>query len=303
MAYYTGSANDMEALRQALFSACTQNGYALRGNVLVKGDVIVDVQVASGYLRLTGGTGVAANNSLTGACPAYAQLGPNATFALQWPVRYEILVHANPDEVYLIANYSVDKYQYCAFGKSSIVGLPGTGCWYAASLNQTNSTSFQFYETGSTVYYCTAPGLFWRTLSGTYGAAYSESFVHTGLDGTEWATGASDGLSKASAADATVPLLSRQPNAWNSEAVLLPIQPMVYRPQNKLSVVADLGHARYVRNDNHDPAQIVTIGQDRWRIYPFFRKNSASRSRCDTTSNPLNAHTGTYAIAIRYDGP
>lgn len=303
MAYYTGSANDMEALRQALISACAQNGYALRGNILVKGNVIVDVQVVSGYLRLTGGTGVGANNSLAGASPAYAQIGPNATFALQWPVRYDIYVHANPDEVYLLANYSVDKYQYCAFGKSVIAGLPGTGCWYSASLNQSNSTNYQFSEAGNATYYYSQPGLYWRSLNLNYSATYSESFIHTGLDGGDWATGATDTAGKASAADAVAPLLNRLPSAWNSESVLMPIQPMVYRPQNKLSVVADLGHARYVRNDNHDPAQIVTIGQERWRIYPFFRKNSVERIRCNSTSNPLLAHSGTFGLAVRYDGP
>lgn len=304
MAYYTGSANDMEALRQALFSACTQNGYALRGSVLVKGNINLNVQVASGYMRLTGGTGVDGNNALTGACSAYAQIGPNSLYALQWPVRYEVFVLKDPDEVFLVANYSVDKYQYCAFGQSSVAGLPGTGCWFGATLHQYNGTYAQFVEDGQGGSYVYGnPGLFWRGSVWNVGAAYSETFIHTGLDGSDWASGASDSAPKATACESSSPLLSRQPNAWNSEAILLPVQPLLNRPQSKVSLVADLQHIRYIRIDNYDPGQIITLGQERWKVFPFFRKNSASRSYCVATNNPLNLHTGTYGVAIRYDGP
>lgn len=304
MAYYTGSANDMEALRQALFSACTQNGYALRGNVLVKGNINISVQVVSGYMRLTGGTGIDGSNALTGACPAYTQIGPATVYALQWPVRYELFVLREPDEVFLVANYSVDKYQYCAFGQSSVAGLPGTGCWFGATINQNNHTHAQFSESGNGGSYVYGnPGLFWRGTVWNMGTAYSETFIHSGLDGYGWATGASDSESKATACDTIAPLLSRQPNAWNSEAVLLPIQPLQFRPQSKVSLVADLQHIRYLRIDNHEPGQIITIGQDRWKAFPFFRKDSTSRSNCPATNIALNLHTGTYGVAVRYDGP
>lgn len=50
--------------------------------------------------------------------------------AFTWPVNYEVFVF--DQEVYLVINYSVDVYQWLAFGKSSIA-LPGTGCWFAGT--------------------------------------------------------------------------------------------------------------------------------------------------------------------------
>jgi hypothetical protein len=48
----------------------------------------------------------------------------------------------------------------------------------------------------------------------------------------------------------------------------------------------------------------VTIGQDRWKIYPFFKKNIQYRNGT-TGASPSGGtnHSGTLAMAIRHDGP
>jgi hypothetical protein len=54
------------------------------------------------------------------------------------------------------------------------------------------------------------------------------------------------------------------------------------------------------RNDNIDDGQILTLGSERWFIAPVYRKNTASRA-----ASPYNGatHSGTIAMAVRYDGP
>ena len=88
------------------------------------------------------------------------------------------------------------------------------------------------------------------------------------------------------------------PNAFNGEAVMAPIQPYVGRGSNMISVVAQLRHARYLRIDYIDPGEIITLGSDRWKAYPHYRKNAAvprgSRDGVDS---------GAFGWAIEYDGP
>lgn len=115
--------------------------------------------------------------------------------------------------------------------------------------------------------------------------------INHGLDGVDTWT------PQASALATLLPLAARQPNAWNGEAMLLPIEPVVKRSSNKIARVGSLGHARFIRIDNIVPEDIITLGTDHWKVYPFLRKNAAVRD------GGLDAnHSGTFGWAVRYDG-
>lgn len=308
MAYFSGLANSITDLRTLLVQACVASGYIWAGEVLRKGNVNIRLQASGGKLVLLGGTGVDANSSLTGACPAAAYLGDHPALGMSWPASYEFFIQSNPDEVYLVVNYSVDRYQFAAWGVSNAPGVPGSGLWFGASGNQYGATSDQSYiqfsdyrNWNSWVY--GVPGLFWRDSTWNFMSGASETFIHVGLDGQEWAAGPNSQNPIAAASPAVAQLLSRLPNAWNNEGVLLPIQAWLPRPSNKVSLVADLAHARYTRIDFYEPKQIITLGQDRWRVYPWIRKNTVARNGMDNGSNSQSAiHSGTYGWAIRYDG-
>lgn len=45
----------------------------------------------------------------------------------------------------------------------------------------------------------------------------------------------------------------------------------------------------------------MTYGTDRWKIYPFHRKNAAVRNGVSWSTGA--DHSGTFAYAIRYTGP
>lgn len=299
MAYVTGSAADMTALMAALRSACTANGWTLSGEVLHRGNVYMRTQVVSDYLTLLGGTGIDGGNNLTGAASGgVVRIGRPSTGVanISWPVTYHIFIGTAPDEVYLVVNYNVDLFQFLAFGQSSVAGLLGTGVWFTGSLSTTTWFAAAWITItanngGSSSGLSMAP--WWTTVN--Y-AGMLNQFVHHGLDALTWNA---NNEQVPSGSPGIAAMTAAQPSAWNSEAVLLPIQVWLPRTSgNKVSLVADLAHARYLRVDNHNPGDIITIGSDTWMVFPFYLKNTAARAG----GSSIN-HTGTFGWAIRYDGP
>lgn len=309
MAYYTGTANDLSALRQALIDACGLEGWAWdSGNeVLSKGTMFLRLQVVSGYMVLLGRTSATA-----GSAPSVVRIGQFDSTPLTWPATYEIFVFAG--EVYLVVNYGVDYYQWCAFGQSTVEGLPGSGMFFAASLGSTtpsNATSnaeriilgATFGGGASTGQDLACPALNWSTytLSASF-LASRNCFVHSNLDSAGWLLGDAGNESLRVGVGSVAPLIGILPNSWNSEAVLLPIRIHKHRPSYKVSMVADLEHARYTRVDNYMPGEIVTIGSDRWKVFPWYRRNVSTRN-ASATASTIIGHTGTFGWAIRYEGP
>jgi len=293
MPYVTGIANDLTALRAALFNACTDNGWTLSGDVLHKDAVYVRVQVGASYLSFLGGTGIDGSNNLIGAGPFEKRIA-GIISNLSWPMTYEVFIGSEPDEIYFVCNYNVDLYIWAAFGQSSVQGLSGTGAWYAGSSDTSvyNGTIGITSTTVSSQAIC--PALFW----GNAGyQAQTSSYIHHGIDGRTWSTGVAADLASAMLLSSV--LQDVLPNAWNGESMLLPIQACVRRASGgTTSLAADLAHARYMRIDNHVPGDIITLGPDRWKVFPWFKKNTAARNGGSSID-----HTGTFGWAIRYGGP
>lgn len=295
MGYHSGSANDMGEVRAALVAACSSEGWAWNGSteVLSKGAMYVRLQVVSGYLTLLGRTG-----PTTGSAPSIVRLGAITGSAVVYPLAYEVFVFE--DEVYLIVCFSVDTYLWCAFGQSTIDGLPGTGMWLGAtcgsSLGSQKITITPVSGGGNQAYAGTSAALFWANNVGSANAL--NYFVHHHMDGRGWDLTLATVPTLAVGISARAPLLSILPNSWNSEAVLLPLCAYAIRLSNKVSLCADLENARCTRIDNYSPGQIITLGADRWKIFPWYRKDSSAR---DGGSDI--AHTGTMGWAIRYEGP
>lgn len=308
MAYATGTANNMVDLLANIRTACTSNGWTLSGDVLHKtGASFTQIIAAVDSLEVLGGTGISGGNALTGPgpIPTYFKAPDPTVNPITFPITYHIHVLTGPDEVYAVFNYGLVYWGWLAFGRSP-VGASSVGSWYAAptfayDAYRGDITISPTAGPGSPGYYATpSRALFWDTRN--HGSA--TSFVQHGLDGNLWSgpdSWTSDVGSKACAVEGVGVLNQRQPNGWNGETVLVPIQPYVGRGSGFYSMVADLGHARYIRNDNYVDGEIITIGSDRWKTYPWFKKDTLNRDGSNWTS--LYAHTGTMGWAIRYDGP
>lgn len=304
MAYVTGIANSMADLLNNLQNACTDNGWTLSGNVLHKGNCFANVALSSGVLKVYGGTGIDGSNNLIEPTPSEVLLGRQlGGDALTFPMTYHVHILSAPDEVYFLVNYNTAVWQWLAFGSSPVAGLPGTGNWCAAT-----SPNYPFAQIGILPYtggavgnqLCTPAAPFWAEWV-TY-ANSMNSYVHHGLDGAGWSTSGSGGSSTSppTAIGTVNPLVSYQPNNWNGETALIQIQPSLARPSSKVSIVCDLAHARYIRNDNLSDGEPITLGADKWKSYPFYKKNAAQR---DSQIPSPGTDTGTMGWAIRYDGP
>lgn len=297
MAYATGSAATLAELRTAIFGACTANGWTNDGDVIYRGGCYARLQVVTGSLHILGGNGVAGGDVTFGG-PYTARIGDLSSPAeLAYPLTYHIFINTNPDEVYVVIKYSSIYFQWLAWGKSNIA-LPGTGNWYGASLRYTTQYLGMVFLTPTSGGHPSggSSGGLWWTANGTNPA--QNCFIHHGIDGIEWSNIGSVQNVGGSAAAIIVSgtLVSIAPNAWNSEAPLIPIPVIIGRPSSRYSLVAQPRHARYTRLDSMVPEQIVTIATDQWMIFPWFSRNTAERD----ASLGGAMHSGTLGWAIRY---
>lgn len=316
--YVNGIANNWSDLRSALIDACVIAGWSLNDGILSKGAAFIRLYVSTTEndtegpgLVVHGGTGQS-GASLTGASAARPRMGlpgaPGMLPTIAWPVSYSMHIFDDPDEVYCIINTDIDQYFWLAFGVSEIVS-GGSGGWIAA-------TSYRAYSSQQGRFTMSAaagqawqgaqgescPGFFWCTIAGGGNAQYSPGSIHSGMVDGGWSVASASpnapGVGSFDAIRAAAPHIGRSPNAWNEEAVLIPIHGYVYRSESKCSLALSVQHARYLRIDNYEPGDVITLGSDQWRVYPFYRKNSAARNG----GTGVN-HSGTFGWAIRYDGP
>ena len=309
MAYITGSAASFADLQTAIQNACTVNGWTLSSGILSKNGCFFQLVAGTsdGYaqLQLFGGTG-RSGTTLTGQPPSNygAKICSNDGNVIAFPINYEIHLFTNPDEVYCIINYNSDFYQQLSFGKSDVPGIGGTGAWFSGAKRSDQTLTDAIF--GSKVFMdaswpeiaATVPhegygcGLFFD--SPTSGANYFPSFVHTGLDATPWRSGqsGSQALTGYRAGGAQVgSLLMQLPNLYNSANVLIPIKPVALRSSGGVTIIANPKNARYLRIDNVVPGEIITFGAERWKCYPFYRKDSTVRNGVDWPTGAT--HSGT----------
>lgn len=323
MAFIAGSANTANEVLTALQNACTANGWTLANGVLNKGDCYAKPFLNDGTIALVAGAGSITNTPTlrigsTNYIPGYPNMwvslaGINT--AIPYPVTYSIHVMENPNEVYLFINHSVDSWAYIAFGQSPVENLTGSGVWYAGTGIGTSTIRSVDVANQGVNGHLSCMLFSYVNQSGTTTNGYQsiKSFFHHGISdlASEWSISGINGAGDwntyswdriPTAANATltlIPLMTREPSAWNSGASLHPIQPSVIRLENRRSIVGNLNHARYARLDNIDPGQIDTIGSEKWRFYPWIKKNITDRN---ATALNNNLHSGTYGVAVRYDG-
>ncbi|AZS50637.1 hypothetical protein DM558_07525 [Entomomonas moraniae] len=321
MSYYTATASTANALLTALQTGCTENGWTVSGSLIYKNNCVMDVSISGNGLRVIGGTGLA-NGALTGQILLNGKNTLAASLAgvaqsISYPLTYHL--HVFDKEVYLFVNYNVDNWSYIAFGQSPVAGITGTGNWYGGigtggdnfsdirNINNQGQNGHHFSLLFSSM---TPSGIISNQ------GQQVRSFIHHGLDGNEWSV-SGEGVgsmtastwatlpSQASATLVTAPLLNRQPNSYNGEAILLPITPAVYHKDNStLVIVGNLKQARYIRIDNYEPGQIIILGDTKYKVYPWLKKNTAARDGESYNGSNYDTlrHSGTFGIAVLYEG-
>lgn len=311
MAYYSGSFSSMANLVASVTTALATEGFSVSGStVTVSGAGAVTLTAGTNEVWLRAGdsgAGAASGGAGTLVNPTphrIAMAHPRTDWAVTFPGAYHLFIDAA--EVWCFARVNTDFYLWFGFGVSAVPGLSLSGLWVSASCGGVRSTDNYYggINTWGTVaaapVYPQAPLPFWA-YAGTPGFPSSNSFVKSGFNGV-W------DRSDASCVSAQFirPMLdvAYSPNAWNSESTLVPIRVFSARPSGLWSLSLEAQNARHMRITNYAPEDIITLGPDRWMVLPWFRKNSAYNvDSFSNSSGPPQFHSGTFGVAIRYDGP
>ena len=269
MAYVSGMATSFDDLHTALVNACVANGYTYADTILSKNSLYIKPILFNG-LAVQAGTGKTGSSLINPSPrPRLGQLSTNSLGAVNFPCNYYIHILENPDEVYLVINFDIDRYYYLSFGNSMV---SGAGAWLSATspfsypitaldgFTMTDSTGGDMANSADIVY--NASGFFWNTnATGTTADRYANCI----LLNDNWL------YQDVNAIQAAAPLVARSPSAFNQESPLLSVQVCSTAASNKINLLADIAHARYLRIQNYLPKEILIIGSDKWKIYPFHR--------------------------------
>lgn len=313
MAYYSGTANSITDLLNAVRNSAQSDGWTLSGNVLSRAGVHVEHTIASSInIAIRGGL-----DASMGTPSPYMHIGSwnSTTNGLQITFPCAWLYFGFTDETWFVVNYDVERYQMMAWGKSNVPGLPGTGAWIWASDRgstpeargsaTTNLCGLRVMTSGSplgvTAFWSNAVACApWIECSTSLACS---GYVHHDIGGFGWNMYVIDGAPNWSWLGDTNQgnLLSWQPSAWNSEIVLLPLRAFVRRGGIRTSLVLDHARARICRIDNLQSGDILTIGSTKWMVFPWHRRNASARN--GATSGVAVDHTGTLGVAIEYEGP
>ena len=326
--YVAGVASSIDDLLDALTTALTAAGWSNTGNVWYKSGCYVSLGKTGNRLVLDGGTGQSAG-TLTGQGPiglnslgTKVYLNVFGSNGIQYPASYYIHLFDSPVEVYMLVNDSGTRWSRLAFGKSPSAGI-STGNWHAGTSGR-NVDYIDNYYSGCSLH-PQGRGAF--NLSGfmiegftnwdvyNFDGAYSNAFFHHGLDSATWSRSGFEANPDSNIAAATnlcdypsqiycmtpnYPLWKAQPNTLNGQAMLIRINLYIKRASGKMSMVGQLNHSRHIRNTYYNDGDIVNLGGDRWKVYPMTVKNT---SYPDGNDDSTYGHSGTLAIAVRYDGP
>lgn len=285
------------------------------GRVLSKAGVFFKISTTTTNLTCLG----CESDAGAGQAPHVVSIGrlwsgpANPTYEINFPCNYEIFGFVQ--EFYLVVNYDVSVYQWLAFGKTTVPGIPGQGGWCGGSVGLWLYNAYTYNNTvlpfrwnmngggntsATSPLMQIAPMLFWyrNTTASLATPEPRNCWVNHGLDGHGWKWGAANESPPIGARGPST-LLRVLPSAFNSDTVLVPLRAYKERPSFKCSLVADLEHARHVRIDNLSPGDIITIGSERWKVFPWYKKSFTDRSGSTIAIN----HTGTLGWAIRYEGP
>lgn len=308
MAYQTGVVSSASDLVSLIKTFASLNGWSLNGDVISRGESFIRIVVASSNeIRID----AARNGNFSGLdlCPRYSKILNNP-----WPsmATYHIVAFQNPDTVWCTINFDTVKHQHIGFGCIEKYGSWSGGTWFHAQ--HTKDSTGQVYcrlDGGGTLLNYTTPlvnecGLFWSpSMRDSWTAGYRDhaaSNLLCEVRGNIWEP--PYGVANIAIHCPTIlsPIHKRNPNAFNNQTVLTPFQLFIPSADGYYTSIGHVGHLRFVKLTNYNPGDVIEIGPDRWKLFPWGTMD---------TLNPNGGYdynariftTGVLGVAVRYDGP
>jgi hypothetical protein len=309
MAYQTGTVTSTADLASVITNFAVANGWTLNSGVLSKGDAYIRLQVISGSeIRIDAARN--GNFSAPDISPRYSRI-----FNTTWPstATYHIFAFSNPDTVWCTINFDVIKFQHIGFGMIEKYGTWGGGQWFHAQHTQESTSrdgNVTSYIDGNVdpVYslnMSTECALFWGARSGGTYLDNEPSKIQCDLRGNVWEPPPSTTDVHVFMPQIVTPIHKTNPNAFNGQTVLTPFIPFLKGGDGYFMSLGHIGHLRFAKLANYDPGDVITIGPDRWKVFPWYIKDTTKPDgeKSPATWSPYLPSTGILGVAVRYDGP
>ncbi len=309
MAYQTGSVSDVANLIAAIKTFAQANGWSVSSDIIYKGDIYAKVYASTfdsqDTVALEGGTGQS-GGALTGPSGYISKLLMGTRIGdpdNSWPMTYYLFAHSTPDQISLFVNYNSVWWQNLSFGEIEKYGDYVGGQFYHAQGNETGSiyhgdTLCVKVTEGGTNSYNHSSAPFWGSASEATGVEFDGSSIHIEIDSQIWWTSSSDAsnnLHRVNVPQIIYPMLGRSNATWNEMSTLVPYYIGALRPDDKMSIIGSIAHFRPMRLDNHVAGDLITIGSDQYKVFPWIRQTSEE--------TPVGVASGVWGVAVEYDGP
>lgn len=324
MPYFTGTVSAVADIKTVIETACVSSGWSINSGWLNKGQSFVELSVWKDTSLIKGVRIRSANGPGTGINTAQHSITLRPA---DFPLTYEIFIHSNPDQVVAVFKYG-EFNQVIMFGDlkkvhpSAYVG----GNWvFASGIDPQYTTSDNdivgFFTTSKLVYVSINANAT-NTLGTDYGlrlvpfpagptnsnsSKWFLSQVHAEIDNQVWLNANEGGASyqyQLTITPDNLRLWYSSLSTWNQQALLIPFEVSYFwRNPGGQELLMPLGlvdHIRLMRITNYNTGDVVTFGSDRWKVYPWYRKNT---DYPNGTGGTNHQSTGTFGFAVKYDGP
>lgn len=325
MPYETGATSGLADLQSRIKTFLLANGWTNPGGgqILANGSVYFETAVGGSYLSITGGQGELAGALVSPSLYAPKLVGshPGADIPdVNWPATYHLFAHSSPVHFLCVLNYNTENIQWLTAGELNKYGTWGGGQYVGAPFgrgynggNPVTIRNWRSSLTSGSVILGSGLGL-WLAAGARMSPFNHETNMQLvcDIDGApgDWLTNmwdtsaSSDNALAFDGARMTADIRGRGPNTFNGQMVLDPVKVNIGRPDTKRSLIGDPVHVRYANILNYEPGDIVTIGADRWMVFPLLRKVVAATPKLiDEVGAVVGWQSEHIGFAVAYDGP
>lgn len=312
MAYQTGTVSSASDLASTIRTFALANGWASGGlsEVVTKGGCHVRISSPSeSEVKIEG----ARNGSFTAPdiCPRYSRINLTA-----WPsmATYHLVAFNNPDTIWCTIVFAVTDHMHLGFGSLQKYGTWSGGMWFHASHTQLSGSKdgglMSLIDGGAAPFgtgtSATEAGLFWSPrMDESLGGGYVENAASSllcELRGRIWEPPLSTTGVQMHGPTVFGPTHKYNPNAFNDQTVLTPFQLYLQNTDGHYMAIGHVGHVRFVKLTNYNPGDVIEIGPDRWKLFPWHRKDVNNPDGKSPSGANFNWSTGVLGVAVRYDG-